>query len=120
MTNHFLPKELSITDFVEEARNMNEMFSVRFIKKGDGEVRDMVCRTGVKKGVTGAIAPGVRRDEDERNSVLTVFDMNVVERTGSTKGAFRRINLAQLVSCRLRGIDFSWDSSRNVLVQEGG
>lgn len=109
---------MTINEFVANVRATSTIFGVTFIKKGDGSIRNMNARMGVTKGVTGAIAPGVRREEDARNNVLTVFDMNVVERTGSEKGAFRRINLEQLQRVTLRGQTFNWNPETRRLEAE--
>jgi len=47
------------------------IFHVRFIKRTTGEVRDMVCRLGVRKGVTGK---GMSYDPAEKG-LITVYDM---------------------------------------------
>jgi len=107
---------MTINEFVANVRNTGTVFGVTFIKKGDGSVRNMSARMGVTKGVTGAIPAGVRRDEDARNNVLTVFDMNVIEKTGSEKGAFRRINLEQLQRVSLHGTEWKYDPDLGVLV----
>ena len=106
---------MTINEFVSNVRATDTIFGVTFIKKTTGEVRNMNCRMGVTKGVTGAIPAGVRRAEDARNNVLTVFDMNVIEKTGSEKGAFRRINLEQLQRVSLRGEVYRWDAENQVL-----
>lgn len=46
---------------------------VRFIKRTDGKERTMICRTGVKKGVSG---DGARYDPESRG-LITVFDMKI-------------------------------------------
>lgn len=46
-------------------------FSVSFVKV-DGTLRDMTCRLGVKKGLTGK---GMAYDPSE-NGLLPVFDVN--------------------------------------------
>jgi hypothetical protein len=106
---------MTINEFVANVRNTSTVFGVTFIKKGDGSVRNMSARMGVTKGVTGAINPADRRAEDARNNVLTVFDMNVIEKTGSEKGAFRRINLEQLQRVTLRGETFNWNPETRML-----
>lgn len=111
-----MKESMTIRQFVEAVRARNTIFGVTFIKKGNGEVRNMNARMHVTKGVKGVLAPGQRRDEDARNNVLTVYDMNVVESTGSTKGAFRRINLEQLVSCSIGGTHFQFDQDSKLLV----
>jgi hypothetical protein len=111
---------MTINEFVTSVRADNTIFGVTFTKKGDGSLRNMTCRMGVSKGVTGAIAPGVRRDEDDRNNVLTVFDMNVIEKTGSEKGAFRRINLDQVHRVALHGFTYLWNTETRRLERVTG
>jgi hypothetical protein len=106
---------MTMTQFVESVRATNTIFGVTFVKKGDGSVRHMNARMHVTKGVKGVLPVGQRRDEDARCNVLTVYDMQVVEKTGSTKGAFRRINLEQLKSCTLSGTHFRYDRESGLL-----
>jgi hypothetical protein len=47
------------------------IFSVQFVK-ADGSLRDMVCRLGVSKGITGK---GLSFDPSEHD-LITVFDMS--------------------------------------------
>lgn len=107
---------MTIHQFVEEVRSRNTIFGVSFIKKGDGSLRTMNARMHVTKGVKGVLPKGQRRAEDAANNVLTVYDMNVVESTGSTKGAFRRINLEQLKTCSIGGTHFQYDRDSGMLV----
>lgn len=44
---------------------------VTFIKRSDGQERKMLCRTGVRKGITGK---GSSYDPESKG-LLTVFDM---------------------------------------------
>jgi hypothetical protein len=62
--------------------------SVTFIKRSDGSERRMVCRTGVKKGVSGK---GAAYDAESKN-LLTVYDME--------KQAFRTIPAENVVEVR--------------------
>ena len=107
---------MTISEFVKAVTGTNTIFGVTFIKKSDGSLRTMNARMHVQKGVTGALPKGQRKAEDARCNVLTVYDMNVVERTGSTKGAFRRINLEQLKSCSLHGTRFQFNPESGLLV----
>mgnify|MGYP000229741370 CR=1 FL=1 len=68
----------------------NKFFSVEFIKK-DGTLRKMVCRLGVKKGVTGK---GMTYAPNDRQ-LLNVYDVQ--------KKAFRMINLNTLKAIKYRG-----------------
>ena len=47
------------------------IFSVEFIKRSDGTLRKMVCRTGVRKHLRG----GKRAYDAKSRNLLTVFDM---------------------------------------------
>ncbi len=68
----------------------NQIFSVTFIKRTDGTERKMVCRTGVRKGVTGG---GAAYDPESKN-LLTVFDME--------KRAFRTIPCENVIEVKAR------------------
>jgi hypothetical protein len=73
-----------------------------------GTIRHMVCRLGVTKGTLGVVPPAVRRAEDMRCGVLTVWDVNVARKLREhhpdwddfdiASNAYRRINLLGLVS----------------------
>ena len=67
-----------------------QIFSARFVKK-DGTVRDMVCRLGVKKGVTGV---GMAYNPFDRN-LVPVYDMQ--------KGEFRMINMNTIQFLKMGG-----------------
>lgn len=70
------------------------IFSVYFRKKGDGMMREMVCRRGVKQHRTG----GTLRYDPEALLLLTVYDM--VEK------GYRMVNLQTLVSFNIGGETF--------------
>jgi hypothetical protein len=63
---------------------------VVFIKRSDGKERRMLCRTGVKKGVTGE---GLNYDPELKN-LLPVFDME--------KRGFRMIPAENVVEVHAR------------------
>jgi len=107
---------MTIETFVKTVQNMDTIFGVSFVKKTDGSIRNMTARMHVKKGVKGALPKGHRESEDKRNRVLTVYDMNVLDE-GGEKGAFRRINLSQLLSCTVRGTKYEYDKSTGLLVR---
>lgn len=118
---------LTIAQFKEEVKD-GKMFSVAFRRKTDkkvggvvvepaGTIREMVARTGVQKGVKGVIAPEVRKAEDAENNVLTVYDMAVLEAGKDEKGAFRRINLSDLLTVKLHGKTYNWNEAAQLLVQ---
>lgn len=60
------------------------VFRVTFVKRTTGEVRDLVGRLGVTKGVTGE---GLKFNPADK-ALMTVYDFN--------KKAFRMINLEQI------------------------
>lgn len=111
---------MTMSQFVESVRGTSTTFGVTFIKKGDGSLRTMSARMGVKKGVKGVLPKGQRKAEDAANNVLTVFDMNADKGALHTfddgkKGAFRRINLSGLQSVRLAGKHFHYDMESGIL-----
>jgi hypothetical protein len=61
-------------------------------RTGEKEIRKMVFRTGVRKGVTGV---GMSY-KPEQYDLLTVYDMQ--------KNEFRHINLRTLVQLRVNGV----------------
>ena len=72
----------------------NTMFSVVFIKRTTGEVRRMLCRTGVRKYLSG----GELKFIPIRRGLLSVYDMQ-------SKG-YRFINLETLISFKLGGTSY--------------
>lgn len=71
--------------FIDESNG--RIFSIRFLTRGDEVVRQMRCRTGVKKKLANPDAPPV--DWKSRN-LIGVYDMDAVDRKGE-KGAYRSI-----------------------------
>ena len=81
-------KEIKVIDrnkLVKIAINSNRIFRIDFIKK-DSSNRIMICRGGVKKGVTGK---GLKYNPKDYNNEI-VFDMQ--------KDAFRTIPLERVHS----------------------
>ena len=72
----------------------NHIFSVTFIKRTTGEVRQMNCRKGVSKGVKGI---GLSYDPKAHN-LLGVFDM--------ANDGFRMLNLENLISAKIDGQEY--------------
>jgi hypothetical protein len=70
------------------------IFSVTF-RKTDGTLRDMVCRTGVRKGVNGK---GLAFDPSEYD-LKTVFDVQA--------NAFRMIRLETLERIAIDGKEYT-------------
>lgn len=75
--------------FVETIPN-GKIFSVTFIKK-DGTIREMNCRKGVRKYLSG----GELHYKPSEYGLLPVFDMQ--------KGEYRMINFQTIREIRFRG-----------------
>jgi len=88
-------------NMVDAARN-GRIFTVDFIKRTNGELRTMVCRRGVRKGITGR---GMNYDPLSK-ALLTVWDVQ--------KGAYRMISLDNLVSLKMGGKSWRWNGKRFV------
>lgn len=67
------------------------IFSVQFVKK-NGEIRDMVCRKSVRKGVKGT---GAGWGEGALKPLRTVFDMS--------RNGFRTIPTDRIISMKVGG-----------------
>lgn len=80
---------------IEEAKESGRVFGVTFVKRTDGSVREMNCRGGVKKGVTGQ---GMKYDPASKN-LVTVFDMQ--------NGEFRHINQDTITRVTMNGVTFT-------------
>jgi hypothetical protein len=80
-----------------EAMKSGKIFSIDFIKRTNGELRTMVCRRGVFKGVKGT---GMSYDPLSK-ALLTVWDVQ--------KNAYRMISLDRLRALRMDGQTFRWD-----------
>ena len=88
-------------DIIKTIAGLTEgkIFSVTFTKK-DGTVRDMVCRTGVHKNLTGCVdgrGSINRKANDADHSVITVFDMQ--------KNDYRRINAETVTRIKVDGVE---------------
>jgi len=73
--------------------NSGRIFSVKFTKK-DGSERKMVCRKGVKKGLTGS---GAKYNPVERG-LLAVYDVQ--------KRAYRSLNFDTLQEFKMGGVSY--------------
>ena len=99
-------------------------FSVDFARKNDkkvngvvveraGDIRHMVCRRGVAKYCDNVLPAGHRKAEDERNAVLTVWDVQAFKaeydeakdnHDEAGRAAYRRINLAEVKAISIQPI----------------
>lgn len=88
-------KKITVESALKLIKSTNgSIFSVSFTKV-DGSVRDMVCRLGVKKGITGK---GMAYDPTELD-LLPVWDMS--------KHAYRMVKLDTLKAVKVDGRAYS-------------
>lgn len=117
--------ELTLEQFLEKTGG-GQLFTVDFVKRGDGTIRTMNCRRGVKKGVKGT---GQSYDPKTKN-LLTVYDMQKLDPSRADnqgkspedmeKGAFRNINLDALVGLRMGGKAYDWVHGASKFVETDG
>jgi hypothetical protein len=69
----------------------DSIFAVKFRKRSDQSIREMNCRLGVKKHLTG----GDRPYDDRSHGLLTVFDLKIRE--------YRSIPLDGILEVRANG-----------------
>lgn len=75
-----------------------QFFSVKFVKRTDGSVREMLCRKGVHKFDNGG---GLKFDPRAKN-LVSVWDAQVGDASGH-----RFINLDGLLGAKLSGVEYS-------------
>ena len=117
-----LAQEMTLDQFMEKTAS-GQLFTVDFVKRGDGSIRTMNCRRGVSKGVKGV---GQAYKPSDHN-LLTVYDMQKLDPSaahnkGKTqeemqKGAFRNVNLDALVGLRMNGRSYNWNHTKKVFVE---
>lgn len=62
---------MTLQEFYDRAQASNYIFHVKFVKRTTGELRKMLCRTGVKKGTVG----GSMGYDPREHGLLPVYDM---------------------------------------------
>lgn len=83
---------MTIQEAVEFITGTNgKIFSVEFIKRSTGELRLMLCRTGVKSHLKG----GELKYDAVEKGLVTVFDMS--------KNAYRAINISGIQRIKVAG-----------------
>ena len=75
-------------------QSKGKFFRVIFIKRTTGELRSMLCRTGVKKHLKG----GSLRYDASTLKLINVYDIN--------KKGYRSINLETLISAKIGGVEY--------------
>lgn len=87
---------MTVAEEIRDKTEGGKIFSVKFVKK-NGEVRDMVCRLGVKRGVKGV---GMAYDPKDYN-LLTVCDLQAAKQEGDL--GFRNISLDNILEIKISG-----------------
>ena len=82
------------SDMIENCTD-GHMFSVKFIKRTDGKIRDMNCRKGVKKFTKG----GSLAFNPKEKKLVTVWEAN----TPNPEKAYRSIPLDSILEVRMNG-----------------
>ena len=77
--------------YIREAVSDGSLFSVEFVKRTNGETREMLCRTGVKAHLKG----GVKKFDDKEKNLLTVYDVQ--------KNGYRSIPLDAIIRIKIHG-----------------
>jgi hypothetical protein len=90
--------------------NDGRFFSCRFHKRGNGELREMNCRLGVKKHLKGGVAA---YDREEKN-VICVYDpiaedkkIKLEDGSHPRTGGYRSISVEALIYLRVDGCGFN-------------
>jgi len=71
--------------------NEGTIFTVTFVKRGDGSLREMNCRKGVKKH----IKDGILKFDPKKKNLVSVFDMQ--------KKEYRMISLENITKVVMKG-----------------
>ena len=101
---------MKLQEFIDSVGH--SIFTICFIKRTNGEERIMNCRRGVTKGVTGK---GLSFEPSSHN-LLVVYDLQKLEEGKTEKGAFRMINLEELIWLRWKGKEWKWDRKTNSFI----
>lgn len=96
--------KLSMAEFLEQAKD-GRIFTVGFVKRGDGSERWMTARTGVTKGTKGG---SVGYDPAAKH-LLSVYDVQA--------RGFRMVNLEEPLGLRAKGRRYVWDRRSNRFVE---
>lgn len=82
---------MTLQEFVDRARDSGKIFAVEFVKRTDGTIREMLCRTGVTKGTHG----GSMGYDPANHGLLSVYDMQ--------KKGFRSIPVDAIIHLSMDG-----------------
>lgn len=94
---------MTLEEFLKLTEN-GKIFTITFVKRSTGEVRVMNCRRGVKKGITGK---GLKFDPAKKD-LLVVYDVKKITPDG--RGAFRMIDLNNIITLSLHGKHYQYNN----------
>ena len=103
-----MKKEITAERAVELVNGVSggQIFTAIFVKRGNGELRVMNCRKGVKKYVKGV---GLKYDP-KANNLLPVFDVQKAKELKAAgknpEGAYRSISLESLKELHINKEEF--------------
>ena len=75
------------------------IFSVTFVKRTDGSIRDMLCRTGVAKHLKG----GEPAYDALSKGLMTVYSLDAQ--------GYRNINLDSVLSAKVDGVVYDFEKA---------
>lgn len=88
---------------IKEAESLDEVVIIRCVRKGpaskaggpdQGELYDLHCTR--KPKYIGKNPPTVRKSEDRKHGVLTVYASNRRDKKSGRLGSWRRVNISQV------------------------
>ena len=88
----------SAVKIAEEAKATGKFFGISFIKRTNGEIRDMQCRGHVTKHLKG----GELAFNPREKNLLVVWDATIPDNTK----AYRMINLDSILRITFEGITY--------------
>jgi len=103
-----MTEKLTLQQFVDRARESGHIFAVEFVKRTDGSIREMLCRTGVTKGTKG----GSMGYDPANHGLLSVYDMQ--------KQGFRSIPVDAILHLSMDGQRYERDGTELVPVMPAG
>ena len=83
---------------IEKGKASGKFFSTKFIKRTNGEIRDMVCRGNVTKHLKG----GELAFNPKEKNLVVVWDATIEDNSK----AYRMINLDSILEVKLEGVSY--------------
>lgn len=121
--------QLTVDEIFDLLQQENHFFSVTFERRTNGvhqvagDLRTMLCRTGMSRYKLGLIPDAVRAEEDFRHGILTVWSLNDYNRNrrqgmsdfNAGYNAWRRIDLLKIKALSVVGPELLPPTIRNEL-----